>query len=591
MIFKLFKQRAINPAVVGMVLAVLSTLVLFLYQGGLAEAQDPPANNEATGKPTISGTAQVGQTLTADITGIADADGLSGATYSYQWLADDADIDGATESSYTLVLANLTKTIKVRVSFSDDADHAETLTSQAVGPVDHRGGQQQLNGSGADEQLIAEFSNVPASHDGSELTFNVTFTPEPSLSYATLRDHAFSVVGGTITKAYRTKDGDEEWAIRVVPDLDSDENPAGPITVVLPPTTSCIVQSAVCTSDNVPLSNRTEVTIPVSTDGPDRPGQPQGVTATPGPDIGEITLSWTAAPVDSDPEAAVRGYRVRYNCGGETETARLGPNSRSFKIGGIDRSTTCLLNVAARNDGGYGPVAWAGSDSAYHPPMNPPEAPASITVTPDEDSEGTKVSWTAPAKGDAPTSYQIAYWDIGVGQFQYIDHSSTTDLQAVIDVAPANLRTVAVRGHLGGVAYEDRGVWGPWAVGWHESATPSRLDTMTQSSVSEPVADLCRWRDRGEEDRPQRRRQPDVPQPGRRVCGHRRQHGVDCGPMQQMGACLRHWLGRHADPQSRHVADDGRVVPPRRGSGSRIRCTALRHCGPTARSCGLRSGT
>ena len=57
MIFKLFKQRATNPAVVGMVLAVLSTLVLFLYRGGLAEAQDPPANNEATGKPTISGTA------------------------------------------------------------------------------------------------------------------------------------------------------------------------------------------------------------------------------------------------------------------------------------------------------------------------------------------------------------------------------------------------------------------------------------------------------------------------------------------------------------------------------------------------------
>ena len=485
MIFKLFKQGAINPAVVGMVLAFLSTLVLFLFQGGLAEGQDPPANNEATGKPTISGTVQVGQSLAADTTAIADADGLSGATFSYQWLADDADIEGATESSYTLVLANLTKTIKVRVSFIDNADNAETLTSQAVGPVDHRGGQQ-LNGSGSGsgEQFTAVFSNVPASHDGSELRFNVTFTPETSLSYATLRDHAFSIVGGTIIKANRTTAGDAEWVIMVVPDLDSNENPAGPITVVLPPTTSCIVLSAICTADDVPLSNRSEATIPVSTDGPNRPGRPQDVTVTQGPDIGEMTLSWTAAPVVSDPEAAVRGYRVRFNCGGETETARLDADSRSFKIGGIDRSTTCLLNVAARNDGGYGPVAWAGSDSTYHPPMNPPEAPASITVTPDEDNEGTQVSWTAPAKGDAPTSYQISYWDIDVGQFQYIDHSSTTDLEAVIDVGPANLRTVAVRGHLGGIAYEDRGVWGSWAVGWHESATPSRLDTMTQSSLS-----------------------------------------------------------------------------------------------------------
>ena len=33
-------------------------------------------NSPATGAPTISGTAQVGETRTAEITGIADADGL-----------------------------------------------------------------------------------------------------------------------------------------------------------------------------------------------------------------------------------------------------------------------------------------------------------------------------------------------------------------------------------------------------------------------------------------------------------------------------------------------------------------------------------
>ena len=337
--------------------------------------------------------------------------------------------------------------------------------------------------TGTGEQLTAQFSNVPTSHDGTELTFGLTFTPEPDLSYVTLRDHAFSVTGGTITRAKRVvRDSNVRWTIMVVPDLDTDENPAGAITIVLPPTSDCTAQTAICTSGDLPLSSRTEATIPVSTGGPNRPGQPQGATATQGPDIGEITLGWTAATVDDSSEAAVRGYRVRSYCGGEARTARLGAAARSFKVGGIDRSTTCLLNVAARNDGGYGPVAWAGSDSTRHPPMNPPEAPASITVTPDEDSDGTKVSWTTPAEGDAPTSYQIAYWDIGVAQFQYVDQSSITDLEAVIDVAPANLRTVAVRGHLGGVAYEDRGVWGSWAVGWHESATPSRLDAMTQSS-------------------------------------------------------------------------------------------------------------
>ena len=394
----------------------------------------------------------------------------------------------------------------------------------------------------------------------------MTFTPDPDLSLVTLREHAFSVVGGTITKANRTKgnkNSNREWAIRVVPDLDSDENPAGPITVALPPTTSCAAQSAICTSDDVPLSNRTEVTIPVSTDGPNRPGQPQDVSATQGPDIGEITLSWTAAPVDSDPEAAVRGYRVRYNCGGEAKTARFGPNSRSFKIGGIDRSTTCLLNVAARNDGGYGPVAWAGSDSTYHPPMNPPEAPAPITVAADPNSDGTKVSWTAPAQGDAPTSYQISYWDIDVGQFQYVDHSSTADLEAVIDVAPADLRTVAVRGHLGSVAYKDRGVWGAWAVGWHDSATPSRLDAMTQSpSLGLSLVHSDNDGTAGKKISFSKDANLMCPSIGGVYVDPRHQHGVDYGPMQRIGECLRYRLRRLADPQCRHVADEGRVVPP-----------------------------
>ena len=42
-------------------------------------------NSAATGAPTISGTAEVGQTLTADTSGIADADGLAGVSFNYQW--------------------------------------------------------------------------------------------------------------------------------------------------------------------------------------------------------------------------------------------------------------------------------------------------------------------------------------------------------------------------------------------------------------------------------------------------------------------------------------------------------------------------
>ena len=78
-------------------------------------------NTLATGTPTISGTAQVGETLTADTSGVGDEDGLTNATFAYQWLADGADISSATDSSYFLAEADLGKVISLRVTFTDDA--------------------------------------------------------------------------------------------------------------------------------------------------------------------------------------------------------------------------------------------------------------------------------------------------------------------------------------------------------------------------------------------------------------------------------------------------------------------------------------
>ena len=102
--------------------------------GGLLLAVPGP-NTPATGVPTIIGTARVGETLTASTTGISDDDGLDNATFAYQWLADDAEINSATASSYTLVAADAGKAIKVRVSFTDDASNDEQLTSAVTGAV------------------------------------------------------------------------------------------------------------------------------------------------------------------------------------------------------------------------------------------------------------------------------------------------------------------------------------------------------------------------------------------------------------------------------------------------------------------------
>ena len=97
------------------------------------------SNASATGAPTISGTAQVGETLTADITGIADADGLSGESFAYQWVSGDGttdtDMENATGSTYKLVAADQGRSVKVRVTFTDDGGNEETLTSAPTAPV------------------------------------------------------------------------------------------------------------------------------------------------------------------------------------------------------------------------------------------------------------------------------------------------------------------------------------------------------------------------------------------------------------------------------------------------------------------------
>ena len=97
------------------------------------------ANTPATGAPTITGTAQVGQTLTASTTGIADANGLTTPNYTYQWIrvdgTDEADIASANSSTYILVAADQGTTLKVRVTFADDLGHTEMLTSAATATV------------------------------------------------------------------------------------------------------------------------------------------------------------------------------------------------------------------------------------------------------------------------------------------------------------------------------------------------------------------------------------------------------------------------------------------------------------------------
>ena len=73
-----------------------------------------PANNDATGKPAITGTALVGQTLTATTGNVADTDGLPSA-FTYQWKRVDSDgvsnptNIGTDSATYTLTTSEVGK--------------------------------------------------------------------------------------------------------------------------------------------------------------------------------------------------------------------------------------------------------------------------------------------------------------------------------------------------------------------------------------------------------------------------------------------------------------------------------------------------
>ena len=203
-------------------------------------------NSAATGAPTIGGAAQVGESLTASTSDIADADGLANASFTYQWLADDADIDGAATSSYTLADAEVGKAIKVTVSFTDDAGNEESVTSSATAAV-------------TQPPMTATIHDEPSSHDGiAAFTFELRFseTPASGFGYATVRDHAFTVTGGSVENVRRLEPGKNvKWEITVTPDSDAD------VTLALNATTDCTAEGAICNADGGKLAGDLELTI------------------------------------------------------------------------------------------------------------------------------------------------------------------------------------------------------------------------------------------------------------------------------------------------------------------------------------------
>ena len=323
--------------------------------------------NNATGKPVITGTPEVRQTLTADISGIMDEDGLPFLVqFSYQWIRSDgttdSDISGATDSTYKVKAADQGKTIKVKVTFTDGGGTEETLTSDATTAVaaDTTGPVVEevicfdsLCNLVFDELLDENLNNVPLTiafaitADGVAITVGIAF---PLIDGRfRLSSLAPQIRQGQTVKVKYTDptSGDDTKAIQ-----DAAGNDAADFTTG---------------EDGVPAVTNNSTLAPVA------PSAPTGLTATPN-GATQIDLAWTA-PADNG-GSVIKGYQIEYSDDGGTSWGVLVPDTQStdtmYPDTALSGGETRHYRVSAINSIGTG----AASNS-------PPTGKPAITGTPE----------------------------------------------------------------------------------------------------------------------------------------------------------------------------------------------------------------
>ena len=355
--------------------------------------RDRPGNIPATGAPTIGGTARVGETLSADTSGIADENGLDRVQFSYQWVSGEAaaasDIAGATASSYTLADADAGKTINVQVSFTDRGGYAESLTSAATETVAARPNTAATGAPGitgtarVGETLTADTSGI-ADADGLD---HATFI------YQWLADGAD--INGTTGSTYTLADADEGKAISVKVSFSDDRGNEETLTSA----DTAAVEAVV-----------------VEAEPAEPPPAPTNPTAVVNAD-GSVTLAWGTPDDDS-----VSGYRILRRRPSEGEKALLvyvddtGSTATSYTDNDVTAGIQHVYRVKAVN------AAGAGEQSNYvnvtpeerrQPAQNAPATgapgitgtPTNLTAVVNADGSVT-LTWDAP-DDDSVTGYLI----------------------------------------------------------------------------------------------------------------------------------------------------------------------------------------
>ena len=359
----------------------------------------PLPNSPPVGLPTITGDSEVGETLTADASGITDPDGIDRSSLTYQWLRNSGigavAITGATSRTYTIVEADLETQLSVRVSFTDNASNAESVTSTEIYIQ-------------TPPPLYGAFANAPANHEGEDTTFSMElyFNIEPSLSWKDVRDHVLTLTNGDVTVVRRTNpQGDNpniRWTLTIEPTADSD------VTILLPPTTDCTLDSAVCTARSSPLVNEATITVP----GPEEMVTNSAATGAPTitgtVQVGETLTAGTSAIADADGLTSV-AYTYQWLA---DDVAINNATSSTYTLAAADQAKAIKVTVSFTDDADNAETLTSTATSAVAAAPTPNNQAAGLpTITGDTTVGSTLTAVTsgitdADGMDDAVFSYQ-----------------------------------------------------------------------------------------------------------------------------------------------------------------------------------------
>ena len=366
------------------------------------------ANNPATGNPFIIGmpTPQVGQSLSASVGNINDADGTTNIVVSYQWIrvdgATETDITGATTNTYTPVAGDVGKQLKVRASFTDDLGNPESRTSSATLAVQ-----------------AAAVNNAPMFTEGTSTTRSVAENTAGSRNIGTAiaatdadgGDTLRYTLGGTNMASFAIVSASGQLQTRAA--LDYETKSSYSVTVSV--------------SDGNGGSDSISVTITV-TDVNEQPGRPAApsVGATANSDT-SLDVSWAAPGLNGGP--AITGYNLQYRQG---TSGSFSPQTRvsgtSTAIAGLTAGTSYQVQVRALN--GETPSDWSpagtGSTSSTAQPTLTLDVPNRFS----EAAGSVQICVVPSAPSNQRITVQVATADgTATAPGDYVSHSGTVALQ------------------------------------------------------------------------------------------------------------------------------------------------------------------